>query len=67
VTESCRVFVRFRCNYASPEIASVGLTEKQAKKRIQLKLVNSVLSFRKAKLLVDGFVKVILTQNTVNG
>jgi dihydrolipoamide dehydrogenase len=32
-----------------PEIASVGLTEKQAKEKDELKLVNSVLSFRKAK------------------
>jgi dihydrolipoamide dehydrogenase len=35
-----------------PEIASVGLTEKQAKEKDTIKLVNSVLSFRKAKLLV---------------
>jgi dihydrolipoamide dehydrogenase len=37
------------CTYASPEIASVGLTEKQAREGYELKLVNSVLCIGKSK------------------
>jgi pyruvate/2-oxoglutarate dehydrogenase complex dihydrolipoamide dehydrogenase (E3) component len=43
ITETYRVVLTL------PEIASVGLTEKQAKEKDTIKLVNSVLSFRKAK------------------
>jgi dihydrolipoamide dehydrogenase len=49
------------CTYA-PEIASVGLTEKQAREKgYELKLVNFVLCIGKSKTsgAPDGFVKVI--------
>jgi dihydrolipoamide dehydrogenase len=55
------------CTYASPEIASVGLTENKRKKRI--KLVISFLCIRKSKDFwsTRWFCKVILMLNTENG
>jgi dihydrolipoamide dehydrogenase len=56
------------CTYASPEIASVGLTENKPEKRIRIKIVNfRSLHREKQRLLPDGFVKVILMLNTENG
>jgi dihydrolipoamide dehydrogenase len=55
---------------SSPEIASVGLTEKQAEKRIRIKIGKFPFSASgKAKTsgAPDGFVKVILMLNTENG
>jgi hypothetical protein len=50
------------------EIASVGLTEKNKPKRIQLKLGNSVLSGKRKHLELRRFCKkVILMQNTAGG
>jgi dihydrolipoamide dehydrogenase len=55
------------CTYASPEIASVGLTEKQAEKRIRIKIGKFPFSASEKQRLLDGFVKVILMLNTENG
>jgi dihydrolipoamide dehydrogenase len=55
------------CTYATPEIASVGLTEKQAREKgYELKMVN-FRSQHQNFWNTDGFVKVILMLNMVNG
>jgi dihydrolipoamide dehydrogenase len=56
------------CTYATPEIASVGLTEKQAREKgYELKLVNFRSLHQEKTGAPDGFVKVILMLNTENG
>jgi dihydrolipoamide dehydrogenase len=59
------------CTYMHSEIASVGLTEKQAKeeKGYELKIEKFPSQLRKAKAsgTPDGFVKVILMPTMVNG
>lgn len=59
------------CTYATPEIASVGLTEKQAKEAgYELKVGKfpfSASGKASASGNKEGFVKVILMPNMANG